>query len=793
MKHRIILTLLTGLIALTGLSNPVRINEIMQSNIDMIMDDLNDFPDSWVEIINTSDTAVNLTGYSIGDSSKPGKAYRLPAAEIAPGGKMLIYCDKVGKGFHTDFRLESGKGCEVYLFCNDSVADSVSGLKKQPAPNVAYGRITDGADEWGYMAVATPGESNCGQIVTTLLPDPIFSVPGRIGTEPLTLSISMPDDAPEGTKIHYTLDGTEPTAASPVWTEPLHIESSTVVRALPVCDGFITPRSVTQSYIFFPHDTSLHFVSLVTDPDYFYSPDIGIYVTGNSAEGPNYEADWRRPLNVEFFTAKDTDAVINQLAETKVKGGASRQFTLKSLVLYANKRFGEKRFNCEFFPEASPGISEFKSVELRNAGNDFYRAVMRDAVIQHSMGMNTDLDWQPHQGTVVFLNGQYFGFMNLRPRSNEDYVEAYYDGLEDIDMVENWQGIVQGNMDTFWEFRKFYIEKGHTLEEYRELMDVDEFANLFIMDIFYDNKDFPYGNIIQWRPKAEGGKWRWIAKDTDFGLGLTSDADYRTLSWITNQHTDSEFYWGNNPIATEMFKNMLEIDEFREQFIDRFAVYMGDFLRADRVVDIIDREAAQITDEVLRTRRHYSINISEADYFNEIDAMRAWATHRAPAVYSQLSEYFGLGKPVDLLINTAGTQLSDISFNGITLSDTYFDGQWFAGRPLTITSTDPAFNEWHITAGRDGVSLTINSKTISLTLDDCDYIEINPVYSPFVGIEAPAAPEQQAAFDGSSPFSAVSITGVHLGEFADIASFKATALPGVYIIRQGNSCLKLAI
>ena len=41
------------------------INELMQSNIDCIMDDLNDFPDSWVELYNTSSTGVNLSNYKL--------------------------------------------------------------------------------------------------------------------------------------------------------------------------------------------------------------------------------------------------------------------------------------------------------------------------------------------------------------------------------------------------------------------------------------------------------------------------------------------------------------------------------------------------------------------------------------------------------------------------------------------------------------------------------------------------------------------------------------------------------
>ena len=39
------------------------INELMQSNVDCIMDDLNDFPDSWVELCNAGTNEVNLGDY----------------------------------------------------------------------------------------------------------------------------------------------------------------------------------------------------------------------------------------------------------------------------------------------------------------------------------------------------------------------------------------------------------------------------------------------------------------------------------------------------------------------------------------------------------------------------------------------------------------------------------------------------------------------------------------------------------------------------------------------------------
>ena len=53
------------------------INEIMQSNIDLLMVE-HDFPDSWVELYNPTGKAINIEGYGIGESSDPQDVYLFP-------------------------------------------------------------------------------------------------------------------------------------------------------------------------------------------------------------------------------------------------------------------------------------------------------------------------------------------------------------------------------------------------------------------------------------------------------------------------------------------------------------------------------------------------------------------------------------------------------------------------------------------------------------------------------------------------------------------------------------------
>lgn len=711
------------------------INELMQSNIDCIMDDINEFPDSWVELYNAGPDALNLNDYSIGDSDDASASYQLPDMIIAPEGYALIYCDKAATGLHTDFRIDSGKGGAVYLFSNGSIVDKVTKLAKQPAPNIAYGRETDNSEVFGFQAVPTPGMANCGQICTDILGEPVFSENGRVITDSknISLSLSLPDDAPQGTEIRMTFDGSEPTIQSQLYTSPISFSSTRIIRAKLFCDGYLSPRSTTQSFIFFPREMTLPIISIVTDDSYFNDDKIGIYVNGSYSNSQhNYKYDWRRPINLELFTDKDASSELNQLCETRVQGGASRDAQLKSLAIYANKRFGQKRFKYEFFPEHRPEQTNYKSLILRNAGNDFDYLYMRDAVIQTTMATHVDLDWQAWRPAVVYINGKYLGMLNIRERSNEDNIFTNYDELEDIDMIENWYDLKAGDWDNFNAFKEFYTEHGHSLAEYEKWMDWKEFINLMVMNLFYNNQDFPGNNFVMWRPKTDGGVWRFIAKDTDFGLGLYgSSTSYNTIAWIYNNDYDKDRAWANGYDHTRLFRRLMEDEDFNREFIDRAAIYMGDFMNSKGTRAVWDPMYEMIKTEYPNHRK--LINQWWPNYDNELSLARNWLTSRAFYFYSQLADYYKLGSPVELKINENADENITTIVNGITLSKGVFNGKFFMNRALTINGTKADGNEvlgWRVKEVSSNGNISekvINGASYSFNMPNCKRLEINAV------------------------------------------------------------------
>ena len=752
------------------------INELMQSNVETIMDDIKEFPDSWVELYNPTDAAINLKDYKIGTKDKVKKAWQLPDQNVPAKGYAIIYCDKEGKEdnrLHADFRLESGKDGNLYLFKGGEIVDKLEKMAKMPAPDVAYGRKTDGADEWGYQLTPTAGKANTGEICDAkhILGAPVFSEKGRVvsGNATINLTLSLPEGAPEDAVIRYTTNGSEPTVTSTKYTSAINITKTKVIRAKVFCDGWLSPVSSAQSYIFHPRAMTTPIFSVQTNDKYLNDNEIGLFANNHSKEDKKLH-DWRRPVNIEMFTSEGEESAFNQLSETRIQGGASRANALKSMVFYANKRFDpdHKRFSYEFFPDQKPGVTEFKSFSLRDGGNDFGDLYFRDLIIQRTMAANVEnFDWQAGHTAVLYINGEYMGMLNIRERSNEDNVYSNYNGLEDLDMVEIGheqingvdmfeEELKEGTADFYEAFKTFYSQKGHTLAEYEQWLDVSEYLNVAVMDLFYGNNDWPGNNTVFWRPNdddTESGLpkiFRVIVKDTDFGLGLYGKKpDYNMIDLLYHPENHGSDAWACTEPATRLLKNMLEDPDILKMFIDKCCVYMGDFMNAEGTGKIIDLIKDESLEEFVAHRDKYNPWNwdNRQDILNKFEDAKKWLAGyteqgwwgqqgttydpRTDYFYKHIGNQWKLGSPVALTINKTTKADVEITFNGIKLSNNVFDGKYFKDRAMTISGGE-AVKGWRLSGAKNedvaGSELNITMTSSALTIE--------PLFEDLTGIQA---------------------------------------------------------
>jgi len=141
------------------------INEFMASNDFAYPGPQGDNPD-WIEIYNAGEEAVMLGGYYMADDlADPSKMYQIPdtypdSVTVDAGGFIVFYANKdtAWSVLNLNFKL-SGGGEQVGLWDpNQNVLDSITYVDQ--ITDTAYGRYTDGTDNWYLMPDFSPGEPN---------------------------------------------------------------------------------------------------------------------------------------------------------------------------------------------------------------------------------------------------------------------------------------------------------------------------------------------------------------------------------------------------------------------------------------------------------------------------------------------------------------------------------------------------------------------------------------------------------------------------------------------------------
>ncbi|HEX2956930.1 MAG TPA: CotH kinase family protein [Chitinispirillaceae bacterium] len=717
-------------------ASDVLINEVMPSNIDILMDDINEFPDSWVELYNSTDSPVNIQGWYVSDSALNKKKWKIVTSLLIPAkGYALLYIDEYDTlQLHANFKLDIDGG-SLFLTASDGITirDSIT-YNKMP-PNLSCGRTIDGGTRSGWFRKGTPGYSNSTAYLVEnnqVAPIPRFSIPAGVYNGSVNISLSLPSGFTE-LKIYYTIDGSEPDESSPVYSGPLSFQSSTTLRAKVIDTSYLPRPSTTQSYIITNRKLTLPVLSITTDTSYLFDPEHGIFVWGKeyiskySEENEEYKFrqysnlshNWRRPMNIEYFDGNNHTPVINQTGEMRISGGGSRfQHEQKSFVVYANKRFGTKRFYHKFFNDKLPVEkgNGYKSLVVRNAGNDCSYAFMRDALIQNLYGGKTNADYLSYQPAIVYINGKYQGIENIRERSEDDYYLSNYNLKEDeIDMFDN--SILQNGNETAFKALKNLVSGEFTYNQLNALVDIDNYLRYSVLYLFAWNADWPGNNYVFWRPS--NGRFRWVLKDLDFGFGLdrgfSGDTAANSVFYILNPGVNSNA-WAYNESNTFLFRRVLADKDsvVKQKFIDYYLVTLGDLLRENVIATMADSFAANIRTEYPfhATRwngpQRYTAPCFRNDkaltpdnWEKEIQLIKRWAGARIRNVYDSLSAQFKLGAFVPLEVTTSTEDTAVILMNSIKVHYSSFEGKWPVGRPLLLSAADSIngclFKKWEVT------------------------------------------------------------------------------------------------
>lgn len=534
---------------------------------------------------------------------------------------------------------------------------------------------------------------------------------------------------------------------------------ATVLRAIAVKKGGARSEIATASYFVMPRDTfKLPVVSLVAQEDRLFGYEQGVMVAGKTFDdfrrqhpdhrirGGTAPANWHTrgddvPAHFQYFSATEESekARMDQRIGIRVHGGFSRSNASKSLRLYARKRYGKNKFQHPVFGEDY----NHKKLILRNSGNDFQKTLFKDAAAQ-AVVQDLNIETQGYQPVVTFINGEYWGILNLREYFDTDFFSEKYGIPEkDIELVEN-NAVIEGDPAHWKQVMTFFERSDLRREEaYRQassLIDIDSLIDHQIANIFMGNVDWPHNNVKAWRYRGDAaqytskgvldGRWRWLQYDADLALTIPS---INVLAGALNPRGTKNLdgvQW-----STLLLRKLMQNDGFRTRFINRFADLLNTTFDAEHTARTVRQLQNNIRPEMPRHLERWKVPANVNVWAQHVQTMLTFLRQRPAVQRAQLIDQFQLKGSYALSVDVPDVREGHIRINSLRTHDLAarsgatngWTGVYFSGVPLELEAVAKpcyAFKRWR------GIDPTTATALIHASQDVHVAAEFEPVCTP---------------------------------------------------------------
>lgn len=590
------------------------INEVMTGN-DMLLEQSHGVYFDWIELKNTTDETIDLSGYSITDNLDKTEYCALPSGELKPGKCIVLLCTgdtPLTKSGYGQLALTLGAESEqLYLLGADgNVVDYVT-LTDIPY-GASCGRMPD-LNGLFYFSSPTPGEENSGGY-RLISGQPTASVDPGIYNDisELTISLSAEGD------IYYTLDGETPTARSSRYDSPITLTKTTVIRAIAIDDNKMASSAVTLNY-FINENHSLPIVAVTTDPDNLYDESIGILADQNL-----FDRTVERPANVAFYS--DTGSFSTDCG-FKLHGAGSRgRLSKKSFKVVFRARYGGVA-PLEFPLFEDNDTTTFYSFLIRNS-QDYSRTFLRDELISKlAYHASSELLVQDTRFCVFYLNGEYRGIYCIKEAFSSGYFSERYGVSKES--VELQRGYITDGTD-FANLLEYAETHDLSVDEYynyvKSQVSLESLIDWCIFEGYTANTDLSV-NVRYYRStEYDDNRWHYALFDMDYGFGEDATFDHIL----------------DNAWHGTLFKALLKNAEFRDMFLTRMAYLLENCLTDEAVMASFTELSNEIADEVPRERERWPISgtFTWEQHLNTLE--RCILSGRAEQLKESIAEAMGI-------------------------------------------------------------------------------------------------------------------------------------------------------
>ena len=598
-------------------NGPLVISEVMVYN-QWYLPQNGEYTD-WVELKNISGSPVELSDYYLSDSGSDRAFYQLPVYTLQPGQSYVILCSNDAVNVTAPlaaFGLNA-EDDQLFLSYKDGSLIDYAHLHDIPT-GCSFGRL-DGQSGFFLFTSPTPGSDNTGGARTRA------DMPVLLGSDGVYNNIDSVTVELSGTgTIYYTLDGSAPSTASSVYTGPITLTSTTVVRAINTAEGQLDSDTLNLSFIINENHT-LPVVSIVANPADLFGGGSGIY----SNPSLDKEAEGAAMLyeNGSSFTI---DCGIKLHGATSKVAQSKKSFKL----CFRSRYDGE--LNYDLFEN---GVTEFSSILLRAAQEDYYSTQMRDNIM-HQLAIQCfpELPAQDYKYAVLYINGQYWGTYNIREAHSAEHYANHYG--YDADTVTQWKEAWDSSSG-FGEVYRFIQDHSLSVEEnynyVAEHLNIDSVIGWVILQAYCGNFDMHSPNM----------RFYYSTEDDMLTFALV-DLD---LGFFQYEMFDGPFHFGYayNQLAYKLLQSPIFQKELARQLGEALTGPMSD----ENVLALIDQLADELRPEIARDREKWGGSLERWE--SMVQDLRDYVTRAGgrakllvKSLYGQISltdaekqEYFG--------------------------------------------------------------------------------------------------------------------------------------------------------
>jgi hypothetical protein len=467
-------------------------------------------------------------------------------------------------------------------------------------------------------------------------PVPRASVSGGRFDGPISVRLDSKD------AITYTLDGSIPTRQSAAYLEPLPINKTTVLRFRAFRDDLHPSPVMTHTYVI-GMDTKLPVVSVVMDPVDLWNRYTGIY------DNPEEKgSEWQRAAHIEHLPTRGGQ-VIRFPAEIRIHGQTSRSRPKKSFRFTYESRFVEPHGSDSIW-QPRPGEAT-RTMVLRTGGMFRLRNELFQTLFDEVGGIGS-----PATLYVMLLNGEVWGLYNVHEYIDESFLNRHIaPGNYDLIPDGGDGSVVAGDKKAWKEFETFFkthdASSDAALRTFGELIDLDNFTDYWLFNVYAANFDWPHHNTLAFRHRnGTDRRWRWISWDVDAAFdfdrqGLRHD----TAAWALRDSLRHDLRFNHHKglkdqdemvAGTLLMRQLASNAAFRERVAARMCSLLDTTLRPAHAEEVLNALLRETGSGLPIDLKRWSIE--PRSYWDEVAAIRRFVRERPDLVRSYLGQAFGL-------------------------------------------------------------------------------------------------------------------------------------------------------